>query len=143
MQFVWNSRGLNNPIFKGFTGVGNSGDRPNLGEDGRFGNMTIQRTLGRGITAEIAQKYNDILKDKGLEYFQAEHGGWRIRPISSQPSKVESPNLSGVNPLNGSSSRNIFKKVDETSGNEIDPAKIPNFRLSSENIGDLRFGITQ
>lgn len=80
MQFVWNSRGLNNPIFKGFTGVGNSGDRPNL---------------------------------------------------------------SGVNPLNGSSSRNIFKKVDETSGNEIDPAKIPNFRLSSENIGDLRFGITQ
>lgn len=143
MQFVWNSRGLNNPIFKGFTGVGNSGDRPNLGEDGRFGNMTIQRTLGRGITAEIAQKYNDILKDKGLEYFQAEHGGWRIRPISSQPSKVESPNLSGVNPLNGSSSRNIFKKVDETSGNEIDPAKTPNFGLSSENIVDLRFGITQ
>lgn len=142
MQFVWNSRGLNNPIFKGFTGIGNSGDRPNLGEDGRFGNMTIQRTLGRGISDEIAQLYNTELNKNGLEFYKATHGGWRIRPMAQQPSKENiQPNLDNSS-LNGSTSE-TFSKIKDISGNEINPSKLPNIRLSSENIGDLRFGLTQ
>lgn len=142
MQFVWNSRGLNNPIFKGFTGVGNSGDRPNLGEDGRFGNMTIQRTLGRGISDEIAQLYNTELNKNGLKFYKATHGGWRIRPMAQQPSKENiQPNLDNSS-LNGSTSE-TFSKIKDISGNEINPSKLPNIRLSSENIGDLRFGLTQ
>lgn len=49
--------------------------------------MTIQRTLGRGISDEIAQLYNTELNKNGLEFYKATHGGWRVRPMAQQPSK--------------------------------------------------------
>lgn len=104
--------------------------------------MTIQRTLGRGISDEIAQLYNTELNKNGLEFYKATHGGWRVRPMAQQPSKENiQPNLDNSS-LNGSTSE-TFSKIKDISGNEINPSKLPNIRLSSENIGDLRFGLTQ
>lgn len=58
------------------------------------------------------------------------------------PSKENiQPNLDNSS-LNGSTSE-TFSKIKDISGNEINPSKLPNIRLSSENIGDLRFGLTQ
>lgn len=101
--------------------------------------MTIQRTLGRGISDEIAQLYNTELNKNGLEFYKAAHGGWRVRPAAQQPSKG---NVQINSPLNGSTSK-TFAKITDISGNEITPTKTPNIQLSSENIGDLRLGLTQ
>ena len=78
----------------------------------------------------------------GWSFIKATHGGWRIRPMAQQPSKENiQPNLDNSS-LNGSTSE-TFSKIKDISGNEINPSKLPNIRLSSENIGDLRFGLTQ
>ena len=71
LQSEFNKRkGLNDVIGNWFTGVGNSGDRATTWLDGAFGDMTTERTLGRGITPEFEAEANKILNAIGLKYAQ-------------------------------------------------------------------------
>lgn len=153
MQRQWNSRILNKPIFEGFTGWGNSGDRFNTGSDGRFGNMTVQRTLGRGIDDEVARLYNSKLRDRGLEYYKASHGGYRIRKIldpllngKKAELKVDKPVID-TSPISQTIAKPINKPIEnkpisngQAAGEELGPN---NLRANPNMIGNLRYGLTQ
>jgi hypothetical protein len=143
MQFVWNSRGLNNPIFSGFTGVGNSGDRPDLGEDGRFGNMTIQRTLGRGVDDNTASSYNKILNKNGLEFYKDPiHGGYRIRPLNNQTQQTKSSVPANITGVPGTIAQETNKTVGQAEGDSELP-KGKRYNITSDMLGDARFLATQ
>lgn len=85
LQGLWSKTGLNPYLWSNMSqGYGKTGDNPEGPyPDQIFGDITYQRTLGRGITPQLVQQANEILKDKGYKY-EADpiHGGYRITPIS-------------------------------------------------------------
>lgn len=84
---------INNALATGFKTYGNSGDNAaGKWQDGLFGYMTQERTLGRGVDEGTQKAWNAILNPKGLEYYINETGGGRIRPIATKaanPAPVE------------------------------------------------------
>lgn len=86
--------GLNDLLVKGFKGTGNSGDNKAGGyQDGLMGNQDIQRTFGRGVSQEMAQKFNNVLNKNNLEYYiDSTTGGGRIRPITKTAEQPVNPN---------------------------------------------------
>lgn len=76
---------INNALATGFKTYGNSGDNAaGKWQDGLFGYMTQERTLGRGVDEGTQKAWNAILNPKGLEYYINETGGGRIRPIATK-----------------------------------------------------------
>lgn len=76
---------INNALATGFKTYGNSGDNAaGKWQDGLFGYMTQERTLGRGVDEGTQKAWNAILNPKGLEYYINETGGGRIRPIAAK-----------------------------------------------------------
>ena len=76
---------INNALATGFKTYGNSGDNAaGKWQDGLFGYMTQERTLGRGVDEGTQKVWNAILNPKGLEYYINETGGGRIRPIATK-----------------------------------------------------------
>lgn len=84
---------INNALATGFKTYGNSGDNAaGKWQDGLFGYMTQERTLGRGVDEGTQKAWNAILNPKGLEYYINETGGGRIRPIATKAaSSVDIP----------------------------------------------------
>lgn len=140
MQYVWNSRGLNNPIYKGFTGVGVSGDNPQgQGQDSAMGNMTIERTLGH-LTDDQA-RYLQTKLDPNLEFYKTNTGVYRIRPKQFHTSLTGKP--IAINPANKPLSVQSNIGQESLTAKLSDPFnKVRSWTPSSENINDFRYLLT-
>lgn len=89
---------INNALATGFKTYGNSGDNAaGKWQDGLFGYMTQERTLGRGVDEGTQKAWNAILNPKGLEYYINETGGGRIRPITTKAASITDIPASTVN----------------------------------------------
>ena len=146
MQNTWNTRGLNDILYPWFEARGNTGDRPDTGEDGYFGNITNQRTLGRGLTTAVINKYNEILREKGLKLARQIHGGYRIEKLGVGDLKLTPPKISnGIFSLNGNKPNSLVNdKIEAISNGQgqntlNDKFKAP--EITPSVLSGLRYGI--
>lgn len=98
LQNLWGKTGLNKNLWGSMgNGYGKTGDNPSGPyPDQLFGDITYQRTLGRGVDTKYADQINSILKESGMQYApDAVHGGYRVTPLKpggiSIPTKAMTP----------------------------------------------------
>lgn len=98
LQNLWGKTGLNKNLWGSMgNGYGKTGDNPGGPyPDQLFGDITYQRTLGRGVDTKYADQINSILKESGMQYApDAVHGGYRVTPLKpggiSIPTKAMTP----------------------------------------------------
>lgn len=134
LQGLWSKTGLNPYLWSNMSqGYGKTGDNPEGPyPDQIFGDITYQRTLGRGITPQLVQQANEILKDKGYKY-EADpiHGGYRITPISKisvAPKKIniaaEDPKIQELKKLRNPSILYPNNNSDNKSNIKINPEDV-------------------
>lgn len=105
LQNLWGKTGLNKNLWGSMgNGYGKTGDNPGGPyPDQLFGDITYQRTLGRGVDTKYADQINSILKESGMQYApDTVHGGYRVTPLKpggiSIPTKAMTPASVGSMP---------------------------------------------